>query len=435
MKAALVIIGDEVLTGRATDDNGVYIGQRLSLMGVEIIYKVTVRDEIKDIKEALKKALAGAELVILTGGLGPTRDDKTREAVSDLLKKKLKFHGRLYENIKSFYRKKNLYISPINIKQAYLPEGSLPLHNTVGTAPGFLIKSKRKLIIVLPGPPRELKPMFENVVPAIKKKLKFKAVFIDKILKTYGIGESLIEEKIRDIKDGKGLSVKFQAHPGQVDIHLCARAGSWTKATKIIGHAEKGIKKKLEGFIFAVGPESMEEIIGGILKKKGLTLSIAESCSGGLVSNLVTNVPGASNYFMGSVVSYSNDVKKKILNVPAMFLRRYGAVSSPVAIKMAEGIRVLIKTDLGLGITGIAGPVFSGGLRKRRPVGETKNKPVGLVYIALSSDKGTAVEKFNFYGERTEIKKRTADAAFAMLWKYLKEVSSMKYQVTSIKVV
>ncbi|OIN98690.1 competence/damage-inducible protein A [Candidatus Desantisbacteria bacterium CG1_02_38_46] len=407
MKAALIVIGNEILIGDTVDTNAAYLGKKLSHIGVEVVFKSTVPDKVEDIKESFKTALNRAKIVIIVGGLGPTRDDVTREAVSDLLKKKLKFHRRLFRNIESFFQKRGVEIPSISIKQAFLPAGAKELKNTVGTAPGFLLKYRNKLIIVLPGPPREMKPMFEKIIPTLEEKLRNSPIVIRKILRTYGIGESSIEEGLNDIKNTREFEIGFQAHPGYVDIKLCARARNKNLANKIISKFESKIFKRFKNYIFSRKDENLEEIVGNYLRKKGQTLSIAESCSGGLISNLITNIPGASDYFKCSVISYSNEMKRKILNVPAKFLKKYGAVSSSVAGRMAEEIRTLTNTDIGLGITGIAGP--SGG---------TKNKPVGLVYIALSTHKGTTVEKFNFYGERTQIKEKVALTAFSLLLKY-----------------
>jgi len=409
-RVALIIIGNEVLEGDAVDTNGAYIGNKLSHIGMEIVFKTTVRDRIEEIKSSLKMALSKADTVILTGGLGPTRDDVTREAVSGFLKKKLKFHFKSFENIKSFFRKRGGEVPSICKRQAFLPAGAKALENRCGTAPGFLIKHRSKLIVVLPGPPREMKPMFEKVISLLKRHLRGSAVVLRRALRTYGIGESSIEEGLRDIKNKKGFEIGFQAHPGHVDIKLCVRAKNENLARKIIKRYERKIFSRFKNNIFSRDDRRLEEVVGLALKRKGLTLAIAESCSGGLVSNLITNVPGASNYFEGGVISYSNRLKRKILEVPGVFLKRYGAVSGPVAERMAAGIRNLARTDLGLGITGIAGP--SGG---------TKKKPVGLVYIALASASGVKSKKFNFYGERIEIKERVALASLSMLLEYLSE--------------
>lgn len=408
MKSAIIVIGDEILIGDTVDTNGAYLGKKLSHIGIEVISKVTVPDKIEDIKKALNMVLKRAQIIILVGGLGPTRDDVTREAVSSLLKKKLKFHSKLFKDIKSFFQKRHIETPLISTKQAYLPAGAKELKNTVGTAPGFLLKYKNKLLIVLPGPPRELKPMFEKIIPILEKKLRDLPVVIHKVLRTYGIGESFIEERLNDIKNTKEFEIGFQAHPGHVDIKLCARARNKNLANKIISKLESKIFKRFKNYIFSKGDKNLEEIIGNVLRKERLTLSIAESCSGGLISNLITNIPGSSDYFEGGVISYSNKMKNKILNVPDRLLREYGAVSEPVARKMADGIKRLTNTDLGIGVTGIAGP--SGG---------TKTKPVGLVYIALATPRGTTVEKFNFYGERTDIKERVAFTTLSLLLKYL----------------
>ena len=409
MQASLIVTGNEILLGGAVDTNGAFIGRRLHQSGIEPVLKISVPDTEKEIAGAIGKAFRKTSLILVTGGLGPTRDDVTREAVAGFTGKRLVFRRELLKNIKAFFNKRGMEMPPISSRQAFLPAGAAAVRNRFGTAPGFILRHKGRIIVVLPGPPREMKPMLESLVPFFRSIAGRKYAY--RVLKTYGIGESAIEETLADIKNSRDLEIGFQAHPGQVDIKITARAANAGLADKKVDEVKRLISGRLGRNIMGSGDISFEGIAGSLLKRKRKTLAVAESCTGGLVSNLITNVPGSSDYFQGGVVSYSNEMKMKILGVPQPILKKFGAVSGQAAGKMAEGIRRVAGTDYGLGITGIAGPS-----------GATRNKPAGLVYIALASAGRLNAEKHNFYGERAEVKERTARAALLMLINHLKNL-------------
>jgi len=402
MKAVIIVTGDEILSGKVIDSNSAYIGNKLVNSGMEVIYKITVPDNIFVLEKEIQKAFEHSQLIIISGGLGPTRDDITKNAVAEFFHKKLVFEKKVFNKINDFYKKRNLPFLQVSANQAFLPQDSIILNNDHGTAPGFLLEKKDRIIVVLPGPPAEMQPMFDNVFPKLMKKLKFDFFVFEKTIRTFGVGESFIEDKLKSIKNSKHFKIKFQAFSGRVDLRISVKAPIRSQALKVLNQKEVIVKRILKKFVIPNDSSCIESHIGEILKNK--SISIAESCTGGLISSLVTDNPGASLYFSGSVVSYSNKIKIYVLGVPRDLILRYGAVSRQVAEKMAIGVKKLMKTILGISVTGIAGPG-----------GGTRSKPVGLVYMALAYKKEIISKKFNFTGTRKEIKQKAAFAALNMI--------------------
>lgn len=411
MQAEVISIGTELLLGQAPETNSLYITQKLNEVGIEVHYKTVVGDNQIDIENILRKALTLVDVIIITGGLGPTLDDLTRKVAAKVLERKLVLDQKSLREIEEHFRKRDLSMFPqSNITQAYVPQGARILSNSLGSAPGFITEQKGKTLVFLPGPPREMKPMLAGkVIPFLEKKYKIRRFIKSSILRTYGLPESALEEKIKDIiREEKNPLVGFAAHQTGVDIKIIARASTKKMLDGLINKVEAKITERLGDYIFGQGKQTMEEVIGYLLYIHKLTIAVAESCTGGLISHRLTNISGSSHYYKQGVVCYSNEAKMNLLGVSSLTIDEFGAVSSQTACAMAKAVRNLSKTNLGLGITGIAGPT-----------GGTSAKPVGLVYVALADGKTTASCEFKFTGNREEIKTKTSQAALNIVRKYL----------------
>ncbi|NQS89040.1 competence/damage-inducible protein A [Patescibacteria group bacterium] len=410
-RAEIISVGTEIILGQIVDTNSAYLARKLALLGINLFCRVVVGDNAKRIKEAVKQALKRSDILILTGGLGPTQDDVTKEAVSQLLGKELLLNEKIAEQIQN-----KIFHHPIPreavVKQAMIPLSAKVIPNRIGTAPGVIFEKDGKTIILLPGVPEELKVMVEEeVVPYLSGKILQKEVIKSRVLKVWGMGESEVDKRISSIIDeGFNPTVALLAKKEGTCVRITAKFAP-DKVDEEIRKVEDKVREKLGDYIYGVDEETMELIVGSLLKKKGLTLSLAESCSGGLLSHRITNIPGSSDYYLSGVVSYSNEVKCSLLGVPEGIIKEKGAVSEEVAKEMAKGVRKLGKAHLGIGITGIAGP--DGGI---------PDKPVGLVYIALRSEKKEICQKFIFSGGREMIKWRASQSALNMLRRYLTRI-------------
>ncbi len=408
MRAEIVSVGSELLWGKTIDTNSSYLGRILQECGIELLRKSTVADRLEEIVQALRESVSRADIVITVGGLGPTSDDLTREAISSATGNPLIFKEELAERIREHFRKRGVEMPEVNLKQAYLPEGALAIDNRVGTAPGFILEKESKCIIALPGPPSELIPMVEEVVKPYLEEKNPEEVIIQRTLKVVGKGESWVEEAIQDLMAPQGNpSLAPFAKPAEVHLVITAR-GKKEIVKKMIEEVETKVRERLGEDIFGVDEEELEGVVGEMLRDRGLTLAVAESCTGGLLGYRITKIPGSSDYFLGGVISYANEVKRDILGVNGEDLRRYGAVSEEVARQMAEGVRKLIRADLGVGITGIAGPT-----------GGTSEKPVGLVYIALATPEETICQRNVFPGDREIVRWRSSQTALDMVRRWL----------------
>ena len=360
----------------------------------------------------LSIALDRADIVITSGGLGPTLGDITKEVSSQLLGRKLLLHEPSVAHIKSFFERRCLTMTQNNIRQAMMPEGAIVVKNDRGTAPGVIIENENKTIIHLPGPPMELEHMFENgILPYLSDRFGGQGMIVSKVLRTYGLGESTLEERIREfLLAQKNPTIALLARSGEIHVRLTAKGESETMARSLIGELEPRIRERIGEYIFGTDDQTLEEVVGKELLTRNYTVAFAESCTGGAATARLTDVPGSSEYLVGSVVSYSNRIKRDVVGVPESVLQENGAVSEETARAMAEGIRLRFSTDIGVGITGIAGPG-----------GGTPEKPVGLVYVAVAGPHGTTVLKEQFVGQRNAIRNRTTNAAFAMVRQYLME--------------
>ena len=406
MRGELIFVGTELLLGQIVNTNAAYLGENLASLGVDLYHSSVVGDNLNRIKETIQTALARSDLVLITGGLGPTFDDITREGIAAAINRELVYDPQVMAQIEEHFTRVRHKILPIHRRQAYVLSSCCQVApNPVGSAPGLIIDVGGKWIIAMPGVPREMKRMCEDTIfPWIMEKAG-KNVIQSKILKVCGMGESNVADALQEIVEPlTNPTIAFLARPNEVSVRITAKAADGDEASRMISVVADQVRQKLGENVFGEDNQTMEEAVGILFSEKHKTLAIAESCTGGLISDRITDVSGCSNYFQGTVIAYSNKIKIHLLGVSEEDLDRHGAVSSPVAIQMAQGVRKLARTDYALGVTGIAGPT-----------GATPQKPVGLVYIAVSSEDGTYSKEFRFLGDRTVVKRRASQMALDML--------------------
>lgn len=408
MRAEIISVGTELLLGHIVNTNAAYLSKKLALLGIDLYYQTTIGDNPARLASQLKQAFSRSDIVFTTGGLGPTVDDITLSSICSATFKELVFNKKIEKCIARHFRKRGLKKMPKDAaRQAYIPSGARWFENNVGTAPGILIEHGEKIIFALPGPPRELIPIFKkNVIPYLKKKgLAGKWIIKTKTIKTVGLVEAEVNKIVKDLLSvGPATTLGIYVHLGEVDLKITSKAKDGKTAEREIKKLEKKIRKRLGKYIYGVDSESLEYVVGKMLAKNRKTLAIAESCTGGLIANRITNVSGSSKYFKMGIVAYSNEAKVNLLGVSKDKIKKYGAVSKQVALDMAKGVKRLSKADVGLGITGIAGPK-----------GATRKKPIGLVYIAVAGDKIKTVKKCLFIGSREEIKLQASIAALNLI--------------------
>ena len=409
MNIEVITIGNELISGTVVDTNSSFIAERLLSLGIEVRRITSIGDNEADITDSLRTAMERSEVILVTGGLGPTPDDITAEVAAKAFGRALIVNETALNWVKRLFEEHGLEMPKNNEKQALMPENSELIMNPVGTACGFLVRERQKLFFFLPGVPRELVRMTnESVIPIINGERMQGLRFKTTTLKIYGLGESKIAELIGDIVD-QDEHIKFGFLPNYPENHIkiTAKGRSHEEAAARISRVVDEITKRLGDHIFGTDDMTMEGVVGELLRKNGDTLSVAESCTGGLISQRLTNVPGSSDYMKRGIVAYSNEAKVDLLHVPSQFIESFGAVSEQVAEKMAEGVRELGKTDLGLSVTGIAGPG-----------GGTDAKPVGLVFISLAHKNETKVKDYNFPGDRALIRQAASQAALDLVRRY-----------------
>lgn len=412
LRAEIMAVGSELLTPHFQDTNSLYLTQRLNELGMGISFKTIVGDDWDDLTLCIKEALSRANFLIAIGGLGPTRDDITREAFAQVLHRKLLFKEEILQKIEERFNCRGFKMPAVNKKQAYVIEGAEVLENRNGTAPGLWLEERSKIIILLPGPPQELKPMFERSVWPLLQKLRTEYT-ARSVLKSTGLTESKIESLISKLYPKvPSLKLTTLAYPGQIEIHISARSKkSQDEAEKNLNKLKKTILQKLQDYVFSTSGEELEDVVGKLLRINKKNLAVAESCTGGFLAHRLTNVPGSSDYFIQGVVAYSNKAKTNLLDVPPDLIKKHGAVSLEVAQVMAIGVRRKAHSNLGVAITGIAGPT-----------GGTQEKPVGLVYVALAWEEGSEVSKNLFLGKREAIKFQSSQKALDMARRHLLKI-------------
>jgi nicotinamide-nucleotide amidase len=395
------------------DTNSLYLTEQLNQLGVEVIFKSVVGDDLKRLVEAAQHAMFRSEIVIFSGGLGPTEDDLTREAVAEALGVALHRDEDVLDAIERRFAARGWKMSPNNAKQADVLEGATVLPNANGTAPGLWLGGKfdgrERIAILLPGPPHELKALFEA---ECRERLRAKlpeAFIATRVLKVAMLGESHVDARVAPIyKRFTDVQTTILAGPGEIQLHFKSRAPSLEAAQARVDEAADAVEEELDDAVYSRNGESLEQIVGYWLQMRNATVAVAESCTGGLLAERITSVGGSSRYFTGGAVVYSNALKTEFAGVPADMIERYGAVSREVAAALAEGIRYRCETTLGVGITGVAGPA-----------GGSPEKPVGLVFHALASASGTEVIERNFPGDRKRIRWFASTLALDMLRKKL----------------
>jgi nicotinamide-nucleotide amidase len=409
MKAELIFTGTEVLLGQIVNTHAQYLGVKLSGMGIEILLNTTVGDNRDLMTSVFQQALERSDLVIITGGLGPTTDDLTTEVVADVLGVPLIPDRESLKAIKDVFQSRGMDMPQSNVKQAYFPMGSIILPNRYGTAPGALIECNKKIVILLPGPPHELKPIFEDsVIPFLCGKTSGSEVVKFRIFKLAGISESAVQDLLKDLGGQGNPGIAYMAKPAEIQVRISARAADVRQAEGLLEEFSGIIRPLLDKYIFALDEEILEEQVGKLLLEKGLTLGTAESCTGGMIASRLTDIPGSSDYFKGGIVSYTNEVKNKVLGVSQEILNTFSAVSRETAEAMALGAREIINADLGLSVTGIAGPG-----------GGTAEKPRGLVYVALAAADKVICCEHHFAGSRAAVRQATVNSSLNMLRQYL----------------
>src|SRR5215471_969058 len=405
MKAEIIAVGSELLTPDRVDTNSLFLTEELNKAGIEVLRKTIVGDDRELLAEAFRDALNRVPLIISSGGLGPTEDDLTRETVAELLRRKLKLDEKILDGIKARFRSFNREMPDINVRQAMVPEGAEALNNPRGTAPGLWIEDGEHMIALLPGPPRELKPLFlEEVLPRVARRVSAVRMF-HRELRVTGMGESAVDQRIQPVyKRFAEVNTTVLASPGEIQIHLRMWTEDAALAQKNFSEIEQGFEIALTDRIFSRDGSSLEEVVARLLTMNNATISAAESCTGGLLAQRLTSIAGSSHYFLGGVVCYSNEMKTAWADVPKELIEAKGAVSAEVAVALAEGIRRRVGSTLGVGITGIAGPG-----------GGSEEKPVGTVHIAVASGGETKARAARFMGDREMIRMQASQMALDMV--------------------
>lgn len=404
LTAEIITIGDELLKGSVLNTNAQFLGKELTDLGFRVYQQASCRDQIPEIENNLKISLQRSDLVILSGGLGPTPDDLTREAVAGYFKVPLKFSSSQYSQIKRHYRRYGYCVPPLVKREAFYPEPAVPLINRHGIALGFYVPRNGRLLVVLPGVPAELQGMFRELVrPLIRKKFSGLGKRPSLLVKMAGISEPDVMKRLGKEFFRDPFDFGIYPEAGEVSIRIYANTPAIIRRLKIM------VRRKLHRWVYALEDISLAEGMGKILRKRRQTLAVAESCTGGFLSAEITKIPGASDYFFGGVIAYVNTIKEGGLGVPAKLLAQKGAVSKETALAMADGIRRQMNTTYGIGITGIAGPG-----------GGTRTKPAGLVYIALATPRRQFVFRDQFWGNRQQVQIKAAKRALEYLWREIR---------------
>jgi nicotinamide-nucleotide amidase len=413
VNAEIIAVGSELLTPHRLDTNSLYLTEQLNLLGVDVIFKSIVGDNLGQLVAAAQHALFRSDIVIFSGGLGPTEDDLTREAIAEALGVELRRDPEILRSIEERFASRGWKMAPNNAKQADVIDGATALPNANGTAPGQWLcgqfDGREHIIVLLPGPPFELKALFETEV---RERLRAKvppAFLAVRTLKVAMLGESQVDARVSPIyKRFSDIETTILAGAGEIELHFKTRAATEDAAQRRLDELAGLVEDELDDAVYSRNGESLEQIVGYWLQLRNATLAVAESCTGGLLAERITSVSGSSRYFIGGAVVYSNHLKTELAGVPAEMIDRHGAVSREVAAALAEGIRYRCESTFGVGITGVAGPA-----------GGTPEKPVGLVFHAVASDPGTEVVQRNFPGDRKRIRRFASTMALDMVRKKL----------------
>ncbi len=410
LKCEIIAVGNELLFGDTLNTNANFLSKEIFNLGISVTKHTAVGDNVDDLKLALDVARKSNDIIILSGGLGPTDDDLTKETLTDFIGDKLVVDDESLELINEFFKSRNRTMSDNNKKQAFRPATGICLQNEQGTAPGIYVKKDAVHYFLLPGPPRQLKPMFYNRAVPILKELSNKVIY-SKTISVTGIGESSAASMLGDLltNDANPMVAPY-AKPGTVNFKITAYASDMDSAKKLVADKRRELHSVLKDYIFSEERETLEEVIIKEMKKAGKTLSIAESCTGGMVASRVVGVSGASSVFKSGFITYSNESKTKFLDVKEETIKKFGAVSEECALEMAKGAMKSAASDYGLSVTGIAGPT-----------GGTEEKPVGTVFICVCSKDGHQITKYNMPGDRNKVRKYSSASALNQLYKFMKK--------------
>lgn len=417
-RAGILAIGSELLTPFRIDTNSLHITERLNLLGIDVLFKGIAGDDRADLAWAVRSVLDRVDLLVCCGGLGPTDDDCTREAVADVLGRDLVESAEIVERLRARFAARGLPM-PMpenNRRQALVPEGARVIENAHGSAPGLWLEDGDRVVLLLPGPPRELRPMLAVEVETLLRARAAGVPVVRRVLKIAGRIESQTDEQLAPLyatwaRASVPISATILAALGQIELHLSTRAASREVSEAALAAAAAQVVSVLGPDVFSTSGEDLEAVVGGELAARGLRLAVAESCTGGLITSRLTDVPGSSRYVERGIVAYTNQAKVELLGVPAALIDAHGAVSEPVAVAMAEGIRACARVDIGVGVTGVAGPG-----------GGTPAKPVGTVAIATVAPGVSRSRVFRFHGERAQVKFQASQAALDIVRRMLGEI-------------
>ncbi|MDO5573452.1 MAG: competence/damage-inducible protein A [bacterium] len=404
MVVELISVGTEILLGNIVNTNAAFLAEQCAYLGLSCFYQTTVGDNEERLAETLHTALKRSDVIILSGGLGPTRDDLTKEVAAKVLGKSMYMDEKQKESIKTFFEKRGLPLTDNNWKQALIPEGAIILYNDNGTAPGIIMEEGEKTVILLPGPPNELLPMFKKDVYDYLNR-KTPNTISSQVVKICGMGESQVEDMVKDLMENDNPTLAPYAKTGEVHLRVTAMAENDKEAKKLTKPVVKELKSRIGSYIYTTNPDvTLEEAVVDLLDKNHLTFCTAESCTGGMLAARLVNVPGVSEVFKEGMITYSNKAKRNRLGVKKGTLAKYGAVSEQVAKEMAKGGCFFTKSDVCVAVTGIAGPD-----------GGTEEKPVGLVYIACNVCGKVTVKEYHFSGNRAKIRENTVSSALTLM--------------------
>ncbi len=401
MRAEIIAIGSELLTPYRLDTNSLFLTDGLNQVGIRVVHKAVVGDSLDDMRASFRQALDRADLVVACGGLGPTDDDRTREAVADLLGRKLELNEGVLRHIQELFRRFGRVMPEINRRQAMVPEGATVIPNPRGSAPGLWIEARGHIVILLPGVPSELRAMFDQEIRPRLTRLGHDERLFTRDLRITGLPESEVEQRVSPLYAlYPDTETTILASPPGIQLHPRVWSHDPAKANQILDEMVKRMALALGEHLYSTEGEAIEEVVARVLTENRATIAVAESCTGGLLAERLTNIPGSSVYFLGGVVCYSNELKSALVDVPAELIEAKGAVSPEVALALAEGIRKRTGATIGVGVTGIAGPG-----------GGTPEKPVGLVHIGIADERGPRERRFQFPGDRERIRMHASQTA------------------------
>ncbi|MEP0765461.1 MAG: competence/damage-inducible protein A [Fimbriimonadia bacterium] len=404
MNAEIVSVGTELLLGQIVDAHAPVLGRRLAEIGVGCTHRQTVGDNLQRVTDALRLARSRADVVITIGGLGPTEDDLTREGIAAAFGAPLVHDPTIEQGLRTLFEARGLRWVDSQLRQAMKPEGAEAIPNPNGTAPGLWLEREGKIAIAMPGPRGEFGPMLENHVLPRLSRLSAGVRIVSRVVRVVGIGESVVEEMVRPLLKSENPTIAPLAHLGEVHLRITARSNDSEEIERLLDHAEHELRAILGDAVYGVDETTLQEAVIGILRERNETLACAESCTGGGLGAAITEVPGSSDVFLGGFITYSNDLKQKLLGAPEEVLQRHGAVSEECARAMASGARAATGATWALSITGIAGPT-----------GGTDEKPVGLVFIGIAGPVGVDVVRHRFLGGREDVRRRSRQAALTLL--------------------